>query len=77
MMHKMSARVAAVGLLLALLGCSERETVGPTGPDQVAPAGGTVAATVTPTGWATRAPMPTARGRFAAAADDPSGRSAW
>lgn len=66
-MHNMGTRLAPAGLLLALLGCSDRETVGPTGPAEVAPAAGGMAATVSPTGWATKAPMPTARGRFAAA----------
>ena len=55
MMHHMSMRVVASGWLLALVGCSEREMLAP------------MEATVMPTGWATRASMPTARGSFAAA----------
>jgi len=55
MTHYTSIRLASAGLLLVLLGCSEREMLGP------------MEATVTPTGWTTRAPMPTARGRLAAA----------
>jgi hypothetical protein len=55
MMHHMSIRLIPAGLLLALVGCSQREMLGP------------METTVTPTGWATRAPMPTARGKFATA----------
>jgi N-acetylneuraminic acid mutarotase len=52
MMHHMSMRLLPAGLLLALLGCREGETLGP------------METTITPTGWATRASMPTARGSF-------------
>jgi N-acetylneuraminic acid mutarotase len=48
-------RLAAAGVLLGLLGCSEREILAP------------MEALVTPSGWTTRAPMPTARGSLATA----------
>jgi N-acetylneuraminic acid mutarotase len=51
----MSRVIRQLVLLLALAGCREREMLGP------------METTVTPTGWATRAPMPTARGKFATA----------
>jgi N-acetylneuraminic acid mutarotase len=56
MMPRTVGRLAPAGLLLALLACGEREMM--LGP---------LEATVMPTGWAARAPMPTARGRLAVA----------
>ena len=54
-MHNMGMRLALAGLVLALIGCSDRAMLEP------------MEATVTPTGWTARAPMPTARGSLATA----------
>lgn len=53
--------VLPAGLLLLLLGCTGSEPLAPRTP-------ALTAAPVSPSGWATRAPMPTARGYLAAAA---------
>ena len=53
MRHNMGMRLAPAGVVLALFGCGERTMLEPRD------------AAVTPTGWTTRAPMPTARGSLA------------